>query len=180
MTDRGRARGRRGRPCTAGAWPFRSAARGIAKSRSTTRDTSAGAAHVGRTPGGRLRSFHRRRRRAQERGTTINASRIGISLDGRSRGPRCHGRVPFRRRWTPALRDAPGRRGPGARPPRPRRDRSARSCVRTARGPCATAADDAASAWREPAALVVVRASRDIERRSKDDLALTSVSLVLR
>ena len=113
-------------------------------SRSTSRDTSAGAAHVGRAPDGRLRSFHRRRRRARrtpmppwslvavqrpvQRDQCVR--RIGISLDGRSRGAAVASRSADAGAWTPALRDAPGRRGPGARPPRPRRDRSARSCVR--------------------------------------------------
>ena len=158
-------------------------------SRSTPRDTSAGAAHVGRTPGGRLRSFHRRRRRARrtpmppwslvavqrpvQRDQCVR--RIGISLDGRSRGAAVASRSADagpRPCGTPPDAAAPALvpPGPGAIVPR------VRVCPHRSRSPC-DGGRDGMPRWRalEPAALV-----RDIERRSKDDLALTSVSLVLR
>ena len=130
-------------------------------SRSTPRDTSAGAAHVGRTPGGRLRSFHRRRRRAQERPcrhgpwSRYNDRYNEINVSGESAYRSMVDRAVPRSRPVPptldpgpagSLRDAPGRRGPGgSSPPAPARSFRAFACARTARGRRVTADGTACS-----------------------------------
>ena len=194
MRHRGGRRSRRGfypGPRAPGVPGVASAARVYRVRRRATRrrrpgrHTSAARRAVG------LRSFHRRRRRAPERpcrhGPWSRYNEINVSGESAYRSmvdravPR--GRVPFRRRWTPALREPCGTPpdaaapalvppGPGAIVPR------VRVCPHRSRSPCDGGRDgmlDVAEPWGARRALV-----RDIERRSKDDLALTSVSLVLR